>query len=123
MAAADLFGAAGAAGRPGSRIRGLSGLLQLLCQRRYDARERVYLFPYVACHVIEAEFRQGRLAEALAICERAPRELSQEKRLYAYECLLEWKQRLFTAMGRTEQEPQQFLHWLNVLCKPKVRPR
>lgn len=90
-------------------------LLQLLCQRRYDARERVYLFPYVACHVIEAEFRQGRLAEALAICERALRELSQEKRLYAYERLLEWKQRLFTAMGRTEQEPQQLLHWLNVL--------
>lgn len=39
-------------------------LLQLLCQRRYDARERVYLFPYVACHVIEVEFRQGHLAEA-----------------------------------------------------------
>ena len=53
-------------------------LLQLLCQRRYDARERVYLFPYVACHVIEVEFRQGHLAEALAICERALRELSQE---------------------------------------------
>ena len=60
-------------------------LLQLLCQRRYDARERVYLFPYVACHVIEVEFRQGHLAEALAICERALR------------------------------EPQQLLHWLNVL--------
>lgn len=68
-------------------------LLQLLCQRRYDARERVYLFPYVACHVIEVEFRQGHLAEALAICERALRELSQEKRLYAYGRLLEWKQR------------------------------
>ena len=90
-------------------------LLQLLCQRRYDARERVYLFPYVACHVIEVEFRQGHLAEALAICERALRELSQEKRLYAYGRLLEWKQRLFTALGRTEQESQQLLYWLNVL--------
>lgn len=90
-------------------------LLRLLRRSYYDTRERVYLFPYVACHVIEAEYRNGHLLSALSLCETALEELSNEGRLYAYEALLEWKIRLLDASGMDTQVPKKLLEWLQVL--------
>ena len=90
-------------------------LLQYFKQPRYESRERVYLHPYVACRVIEGEYLKGHYSEALTICEDALDELTKEKRLYAYERLLEWKQRLYDAMGHPDQMPEKLLEQLKLI--------
>jgi len=90
-------------------------LLRLLRCDHYDARERIYLLPYAACHVIEAEYRNGRLHSALALCEEALSELSNEERLYACESLLKWKLHLLDAAGMDIQPTQKLLEWLQIL--------
>lgn len=90
-------------------------LLRLLRRSHYDKRERVYLLPYVACHVIEAEYRNGRLLSALSLCETTLEELSNEGRLYAYEALLEWKIRLLNASAMDASASRKLLEWLRVL--------
>ncbi len=90
-------------------------LLRLLRRSYYDTRERVYLFPYVACHMIEIEYRRGQLFSALSLCEDTLAELSSEGRLYAYESLLAWKIRLLDASGMDASAPRKLLEWLRVL--------
>lgn len=90
-------------------------LLDLLRRNYYDVRERVYLLPYVACHVIGAEYQAGHLSSALSLCESALAELSSEGRLYAYETLLDWKIRLLDASGMDAKPSGKLLKWLRVL--------
>lgn len=84
-------------------------LLCCLNAARYEVRERIYLLPYAACHVVATEYRQGHYATALAICEAALGDLTAEKRLFAYDRLLEWKQRIFDTMGIFDQTPRLLL--------------
>ena len=104
------------------RIEGFSAvakdyaaLLRYFRQKRYESRERVYLFPYVACRVIENEYREGNFEAALAICEDVLDELTREKRLFAYDQLLEWKQKFFDAMGNSDQTPGKLLEQLRLI--------
>jgi len=90
-------------------------LLRLLRRSHYDIRERVYLYPYVVCHVVDAEYRSGNLRMALSLCDDAIAELSSERRLYAYDTLLEWKIRLLDASGLDSNDTQKLLEWLRVL--------
>lgn len=90
----------------------------LLCSLkapRFEKRQRVYLLPYAACHVLEAEYRKGRYAEALAVCEEALTELTAEKRLFAYDQLLEWKQTLLNAMGSQDRTAGMLLERLRLI--------
>lgn len=84
-------------------------LLRYFKQERYESRERVYLFPYVACRVIEYEYKQGNYSAALTTCLDAVEELTREKRLFAYDQLLVWKQKLFDAMGIEDRTPEKLL--------------
>ena len=84
-------------------------LLHCLNTPRYEGRERIYLLPYTACHVVAVEYRRGRYAAALATCEAALGDLTAEKRLFTYDRLLEWKQRIFDAMGNPDQTPRLLL--------------
>ena len=81
-------------------------LLHYFKKPRYESRERVYLFPYVACQVIENDYRRGAYTSALEICEDALNELTKEKRLFAYDRLLEWKQKLYEATGNPDKMPE-----------------
>ena len=84
---------------------------------RYESRERVYLFPYVACRVVENDYREGKYSAALSVCEDALSELTQEKRLFAYDELLAWKQKLFDAMGNPDGTPGRLLEELKKLLQ------
>lgn len=90
-------------------------LLRYFKHPRYESRERVYLFPYVACRVIENDYRRGDYASALEICEDALNELTKEKRLFAYDRLLEWKQKLFDATGNPDKMPGKLLEQLTLI--------
>lgn len=92
-------------------------LLRVLNTARYEVQERIYLLPYVSCHVVAAEYRQGRYAAALATCEATLGDLTAEKRLFAYDRLLEWKQRIFDAMGYLDQTPRLLLARLRQIQK------
>lgn len=92
-------------------------LMRYFKNPRYESRERVYLFPYVACRVIENDFRAGQLAEALSVCEDALAELTREKRLFAYDKLLEWKQKIFDATGNPDKMPGWLLTQLRLMLK------
>lgn len=91
-------------------------LLQYFKHPRYESRERVYLYPYVAVRVIENEFREKRYSDALTICQEALDELTIERRLFAYDQLLEWKQKLHDVMENPDQTPGKLLtHLKNIL--------
>lgn len=90
-------------------------LLNYFRQPRYESRERVYLFPYVACRVIENEYRQGQYASALDICDDTLEELAKEKRLFAYDHLLAWKQKLYHALGNPDDTPEKLLTQLHLI--------
>lgn len=100
---------------PNAAADAYRALLRLLLRSHYDARERIYLLPYVACHVIEAEYQDGHLSSAFSLCEDTLAELSGEGRLYAYESLLEWKIRLLNAFNTDTQAPKKLLKWLGIL--------
>lgn len=93
--------------------------LQLFYKERYESRERVYLFPYIALRVIENEYSYGRYSSALKLCEEAIQELTAEKRLFAYVELLEWKQRLFVATGRSEESLARLIQSLKEILAYK----
>lgn len=80
-------------------------LLRYFKHPRYDSRERVYLFSYIACRVVENDYREGNYSSALAVCKDALSELAQEQRLFAYAELLAWKQKLFDATGNPDRTP------------------
>ena len=84
-------------------------LLSYFKKPRYESQERVYLFPYVACQVIENNYRKGLYASALEICDDALAELTKAKRFFAYDRLLEWKQKLFDALGYQDRLPERLL--------------
>lgn len=90
-------------------------LLKYFKQPRYESRERVYLHPYVACRVVENDYNEGRYSDALAVCEDALAELTIEKRLYAYDDLLEWKQKIYDAMGNSDRMPGKLLEHLKMI--------
>ncbi len=90
-------------------IEDFRSLYRCLTKSRYETRERVYLLPYIACHIIAYEYKYGNFSPALALCEEVLTELTTEKRLFAYERLLEWKQRLFDALHICDQRPQRLL--------------
>lgn len=92
-------------------------LVNYFKHKRYESRERVYLFPYVACRVIENEFREGHFEAALSVCEDALAELTREKRLFAYDRLLDWKQKLFDAMGNPDKTPGKLLEQLRLILR------
>ena len=90
-------------------------LLRYFKKPRYESRERVYLVPYVACRVIEHNYNAGRYMIALTICEDTLTELTKEKRLFAYDRLLEWKQKLFDVIGHTDKTPEKLLTQLKLI--------
>lgn len=90
-------------------------LLKYFKQPRYESRERVYLHPYIACQVIEIEYFKEHYSEALEICEDALDELTNEKRLYAYDRLLAWKQKLHDAMCNPDRMPEKLLEQLKLI--------
>lgn len=90
-------------------------LLRYFKHPRYESRERVYLFPYVACQVIENDYRRGDYASALEICGDALNELTKEKRLFAYDLLLEWKQKLLDVTGDPDKLPGKLLEQLKLI--------
>lgn len=97
-------------------------LYRCLKQPRYDRRERVYLSPFVACHVIKWAQCRGQLSTALTICLETLEELTAEKRLLAYDRLLAWKQRLLTEMGAPDDETASLLEHLKGI-QSTVSPR
>lgn len=92
-------------------------LMRYFQHPRYESRERVYLFPYVACRVVENDYRAGQFEEALAVCEDALAELTREKRLFAYDKLLDWKQKLFDATGNPDKTPGWLLEQLRLMLQ------
>lgn len=92
-----------------------NALLRYFKKPRYESRERVYLVPYVACRVIEDEYNKGRYVSALTTCEDALEELTREQRLFAYTRLLEWKQKLYDAIGSTDRTPEKLLRQLRLI--------
>lgn len=92
-------------------------LMRYFQHPRYESRERVYLFPYVACRVVENDYQAGQFDEALAVCEDALAELTREKRLFAYDKLLEWKQKLFDATGNPDKTPGWLLEQLRLMLQ------
>lgn len=96
-------------------------LLRYFKQPRYESRERVYLLPYVALRVIENEYIDGRFLAALTLCEETLDELTREHRLYGYDSLLMWKQKLFDAVGNADRTPEKLLVQLKLIlsCAPK----
>lgn len=92
-------------------------LMRYFQHPRYESRERVYLYPYVACRVVENDYRAGQFEEALAVCEDALAELTREKRLFAYDKLLDWKQKLFDATGNPDKTPGWLLEQLRLMLQ------
>ena len=90
--------------------------LRYFKQNRFESRERVYLFPYIACRIVENEYQRGQYLTALTVCEDALDELSQEKRLYGYEQLLVWKQKIFDMLGKQDRSPEKLLMYLRSVC-------
>ena len=88
-------------------------LLRYFKQSRYESRERVYLLPYIALHVIENDYKSGYYRSALDLCESTIAELTNAKRLFAFDQLLAWKQRLFDATGNPDHTPMKLLAHLN----------
>lgn len=98
-------------------------LLHYFKKPRYESRERVYLFPYVALRVIAHDYHTGQYLSALTICEEALQELSKEHRLYACVSLLEWQQRLYDAVGRNDRTPEKLLTHLSAIQQQYAPPR
>ena len=94
---------------------GYHSLLRYFKQRRYESRERVYLLPYVALRVIENDYAEGRFLAALSLCEDTLEELTKEQRLFAYDKLLEWKQKIHDAVGNNDQTPLKILSHLKLI--------
>ncbi len=90
-------------------------LLDILYSPRYERREQIYLSPYVACHVIEADWHNDDHVSALAACERALADLTAERSLFAYDKLLTWKHKLLTAMGRQDRNSEMLLEQLGLM--------
>ena len=90
-------------------------LFQYFKQERYERRERVYLSPAVACRIIQSDYAEGRYTSALFICEDAIEELTKEKSFFCYAQLLEWKQKLYDAVGNLDRMPEKLLIQLNLL--------
>ena len=99
-------------------------LMRHFSQKRYESRERVYRLPYVALRIIENDYAAGRFASALTLCEDMLRELTREKRLFAYAELLEWKQKLHDAVGDPDRTPEKLLaHLKNILKYAPEQPK
>ncbi len=92
-----------------------TALLRYFKEPRYESRERVYLVPYIACRVIENAYAIGRYKSALAICEDTLKELTEEQKLFAYDRLLEWKQKLYDATGNEDRTPEKLLQQLQLI--------
>ena len=95
-------------------------LLRYFQSPRYESRERVYLYPYIALRVIEHDYGEGRYTSALTLCDNVLRELTEEKRLCAYGNLLEWKQKLYDATGNRDRTPEKLLLHLTALQRDYV---
>lgn len=99
----------------GAVCQSYRALLNYFKKPRYESRERVYLFPYVACRVIENEYRKGQYVSALEICDDVLEELAKEKRLFTYDHLLAWKQKLYYALGNPDDTPAKLLTQLRLI--------
>lgn len=97
-------------------------LLRYLKQSRYESRERVYLLPYVALRVIESDYNEGHFSTALSLCQDTLEELTRERRLYGYDSLLAWKQKLFDAMGCADKTPERLLVQLKMILSYAPKP-
>lgn len=97
-------------------------LYHCLMKPRYEARERVYLSPYIACHIIDYEYQCGNFSVALALCKEVLTELTTEQRLFAYDQLLEWQQRLFDALMICDQRPRRLLDHLKQMQAIGTQP-
>ena len=97
-------------------------LLRYFKQSRYESRERVYLLPYVALRVIESDYREGHFSTALSLCQDTIEELTKERRLYGYDSLLAWKQKLFDALGCVDKTPERLLVQLEIILSYAPKP-
>ena len=90
-------------------------LFRYFKKERYERRERVYLSPAVACRIIQSEYIDGHYTSALSVCEDAIEDLTTEKSFFCYAQLLEWKQKLYDAVGNQDRMPEKLLTQLNLL--------
>ena len=79
--------------------------------------------PYVAAMSLRWNSGRGIWRKLLPSANGRCEELSQEKRLYAYGRLLEWKQRLVYRPGADRTGAAAIAALAERVAKPKVRPR
>ena len=65
--------------------------------------------------MIDHDYRKGLYESALEVCNDAIEELTKEKRSFAYDCLLEWKQKLYEALEIADQTPAKLLTQLRLI--------
>lgn len=90
-------------------------LLTYFRQPRYGQAERVYLAPFIVCHVIEYELAHGDYAEAWERCQEMLRELEEEQKLFGYEKLLQLKHKIAEEMKRDDEDALILARYLNQL--------
>lgn len=96
-------------------------LLRRLNEPYYDARERAYLAPRIACHVTEWHFNHENYSAALLVCRRTCKLLASVKHLNGYEELLRWEQKILGKMGSDDDMPAKLLEQLE-LMRPSDAP-
>lgn len=79
-------------------------LLEDLQCSHYEKGERVYLAPYVVCHVARAELEKGNAGNAKRLCEQMLQELAEEKRTNGQYELLQLAKEIEERMGRDSRK-------------------
>lgn len=97
-------------------------LLELFSQSRYEKGERVYLAPYVVCHIAIWECERGNYREAYRLSEQMIEELQEEKKLFGYKELLLLKKKIANLSGRKDNESKRLLQYLQQIEEQYGRP-
>lgn len=97
-------------------------LRTLFGQPRYEKGERVYLAPYVTCHIALWECQRENYGEARRLCEQMIEELQEEQKLYGYKELLELRIKIADLSGREDTEAEKLVQYLQQIVERYGRP-